>query len=281
MSRGINNVLLIGTLARNPDLKYTPKGIAVLEFTVAGDSRNIGSDGLERNVPFYQRSSIYGKQAEALAETLKAGDAVLLEGSLEYQAWETEDGTKRSKVGVRTSRLESLQSGWRNAALVTDAIGGLRLPDAVNEVTILGNLTKDAVSRVTPNGNNVTNLSVAVNESWRDENNVWQNKAHYVDVTVWGDMAELCANLTKGESVLVAGRLTNDSWTDIHGQKRTATKIEASRLEMLMRAPTPQEAVPVQVPAPQRTTGKAAPKTSSKGRQAPPNQNAMTEDMPF
>ncbi len=281
MSRGINNVLLIGTLARNPDLKYTPKGIAVLEFTVAGDNRNIGSDGMERNTPFYQRSSLYGKQAEALAETLKAGDAVLLEGSLEYQAWETEDGTKRSKVGVRTSRLESLQSGWRNAALVTDAIGGLRLPDAVNEVTILGNLTKDAVSRVTPNGNNVTNLSVAVNESWRDENNVWQNKTHYVDVTIWGDMAELCANLTKGESVLVAGRLTNDSWTDIHGQKRTATKIEAVRLEMLMRAPKPNEAAPVQTPAPQRSNGKSPPKSSGKGRQAPASNNALTEDMPF
>jgi single-strand DNA-binding protein len=280
MSRGINNVLLIGTMARNPELKYTPKGIAVLEFTVAGDSRTVGSDGLERNVPFYQRSSIYGKNAEALAETLKAGDAVLLEGNLEYQAWETEDGTKRSKVVVRTSRLESLQSGWRNAALVTDAIGGLRLPDAVNEVTILGNLTKDAVSRVTPNGNNVTNLSVAVNESWRDENNVWQNKAHYVEVTVWGDMAALSANLTKGESVLVAGHLTNDSWTDLHGQKRTATKIEAHRLEMLMRAPKPQEAAAVQAPAPQRSS-KAAPKSSGKGRQTPASSSALSEDMPF
>lgn len=278
MSRGINNVLLIGTLARNPDLKYTPKGIAVLEFTVAGDSRSIGSDGLERNVPFYQRSAIYGKNAESLAETLKAGDAVLLEGSLEYQAWETEDGTKRSKVTVRTNRLESLQSGWRSAALVTDAIGGLRLPDAVNEVTILGNLTKDAVSRVTPNGNNVTNLSVAVNESWRDENNVWQNKAHFVDVTIWGDMAQLCANLTKGESVLVSGHLNNDSWTDIHGQKRTATKIEAHRIEMLMRAPKPTEA-PQASPAPQRSSVKNAPKTNRKLPQAPAN--VMTEDMPF
>jgi single-strand DNA-binding protein len=234
---------------------------------------------LERNVPFYQRSSIYGKNAEALAESLKAGDAVLLEGTLEYQAWETEDGAKRSKVGVRTSRLESLQSGWRNAALVTDAIGGLRLPDAVNEVTILGNLTKDAAARVTPNGNNVTNLSVAVNESWRDENNVWQNKAHFVDVTVWGEMAQLCANLTKGESVLVAGHLTNDSWTDLHGQKRTATKIEAHRIEMLMRASKPAEAPQAAAPAPQRASGKGAPK-ASRGRQAPAS-NAMTEDMPF
>ena len=89
MTRGINNVLLIGSLARDPELRYAPGGLAILNFTLAGDSK-IQADGSERNVPWYQRTSLIGKQAEALAETLKAGDAVLLEGSLDYRSWENE-----------------------------------------------------------------------------------------------------------------------------------------------------------------------------------------------
>jgi single-strand DNA-binding protein len=278
MTRGINNVLLIGSLARDPELRYAPSGLAILNFTLAGDSKIHTDDG-ERNVPWYQRTSLIGKQAEALAETLKAGDAVLLEGSLDYRSWENEAGEKRSKLEVKAQRLEVLQAGERTEALVRDAIGGLRLTDAVNRVTVSGNLTRDAQVRVTPNGVSVASLSIATTESWKDASGEWQERTHFVDITLWREMADAVSHLTKGTPVLVTGRVVTDSWTDKDGSKRNAVKIEADRLEVLVRASKPDAAQP----APQSRervvpSRKPAAQAQTRGRKVMPPE---TEDMPF
>jgi single-strand DNA-binding protein len=283
MTRGINNVLLIGSLARDPELRYAPSGLAILNFTLAGDSKIHTDDG-ERNVPWYQRTSLIGKQAEALAETLKAGDAVLLEGSLDYRSWENEAGEKRSKLEVKAQRLEVLQAGERTEALVRDAIGGLRLTDAVNRVTVSGNLTRDAQVRVTPNGVSVASLSIATTESWKDANGEWQERTHFVDITLWREMADAVSSLTKGTPVLVTGRVVTDSWTDKDGSKRNAVKIEADRLEVLVRASKPDGAQSGQGQAAPQARERVAPnrkpatQAQTRGRKVMPPE---TEDMPF
>jgi single-strand DNA-binding protein len=283
MTRGINNVLLIGSLARDPELRYAPSGLAILNFTLAGDSKIHTDDG-ERNVPWYQRTSLIGKQAEALAETLKAGDAVLLEGSLDYRSWENEAGEKRSKLEVKAQRLEVLQAGERTEALVRDAIGGLRLTDAVNRVTVSGNLTRDAQVRVTPNGVSVASLSIATTESWKDANGEWQERTHFVDITLWRDMADAVSSLTKGTPVLVTGRVVTDSWTDKDGSKRNAVKIEADRLEVLVRvsksegAQSPQGQAAPQARERVAQNRKPAAQAQTRGRKVMPPE---TEDMPF
>jgi single-strand DNA-binding protein len=283
MTRGINNVLLIGSLARDPELRYAPSGLAILNFTLAGDSKIHTDDG-ERNVPWYQRTSLIGKQAEALAETLKAGDAVLLEGSLDYRSWENEAGEKRSKLEVKAQRLEVLQAGERTEALVRDAIGGLRLTDAVNRVTVSGNLTRDAQVRVTPNGVSVASLSIATTESWKDANGEWQERTHFVDITLWREMADAVSSLTKGTPVLVTGRVVTDSWTDKDGSKRNAVKIEADRLEVLVRASKPDGAQSGQGQAAPQSRERVAPsrkpatQAQTRGRKVLPPE---TEDMPF
>ncbi len=278
MTRGINNVLLIGSLARDPELRYAPSGLAILNFTLAGDSK-IHADGSERNVPWYQRTSLIGKQAEALAETLKAGDAVLLEGSLDYRSWENEAGEKRSKLEVKAQRLEVLQAGERTESLVRDAIGGLRLTDAVNRVTVSGNLTRDAQVRVTPNGVSVASLSIATTESWKDASGEWQERTHFVDITLWREMADSVSSLTKGTPVLVTGRVVTDSWTDKDGSKRNAVKIEADRLEVLVR-PVKAEATQAAPQARERVAPNRKPATQAqtRGRKVLPPE---TEDMPF
>ena len=76
MARGMNHVFLIGALARDPELRYTPNGTAVFEATVAGEDHIVGNDGRERKLPWYHRVSILGKPAEWQAErNLKGGDA--------------------------------------------------------------------------------------------------------------------------------------------------------------------------------------------------------------
>jgi len=110
MARGMNHVYLIGALARDPELRYTGNGMAVFEATVAGEDRVIGNDGRERNLPWYHRVSILGKPAEWQAErNLKGGDAVVVEGTLEYRQWEAPEA-------ANAAQSTSKPSAWNSSA---------------------------------------------------------------------------------------------------------------------------------------------------------------------
>lgn len=234
MARGINHIFLVGTLAREPELRYTSTGVPVFEATLAGEDRVVGKDGTERFIPWYHRISMLGKLAQWTADrNLKAGESLFVEGTLEFRQWEAEGG-KRNMVSVKASRIEQL--GYE-PELVQDAGGGLRMHGAMNEVLILGNLTRDPELRVIKTGVSVLSLPVAVNDRYQDRSGQWKDKVHYFDVTLWHELAERIADLgiAKGHPVMVTGRLVNESWVDKDGNKRTNTKIEATRVESLTR----------------------------------------------
>ncbi len=233
MARGMNHVYLVGVLARDPELRYTPSGVPVFEATVAGEDHLTGNDGRERHLPWYHRISMLGKPAEWIAERgLKAGEPVMVEGSLEYNQWEAPEGGKRSIVRVKGLRVESLTT---SPETVQDAGGGVRMTGGWNTVMLIGNLTRDPELRYTPGGDAVLGLSLAVNESWKDRNGAQQEKTHWIDATLWRELAEAAKDLHKGDPVLIQGRLTNESWTDKDGNKRNSTKVEATRVEALSR----------------------------------------------
>ena len=176
MARGMNNVILIGTLAREPELRYTPSGVAVYEATVAGEDHITGQDGKPRQLPWYHRISILGKPAEWQAErNLQAGDPVMVEGSLDYSSWDAPEGGKRSAVRVKALRVESLAS---SVETTQDAGGGIRMTGGMNEVKVVGNLTREPDLRYTPAGDAVMGLSLAVNENWLDKQGQKQEKVH-------------------------------------------------------------------------------------------------------
>jgi single-strand DNA-binding protein len=259
MARGMNHVYLIGALARNPELRYTPTGVAVFEATVAGEDQVIGSDGRERKLPWYHRVSILGKPAEWQAErNLKGGDAVMVEGSLDYSQWEAPEGGKRSAVKVKALRMEQL--GY-TPELVQDAGGGVRMQNGMNEVVVIGNVVRDPELRYTPAGDAVLGIGLAVNETWNDRQGQKQEKTHWIDMTLWRELAESMKDLRKGDPVLVQGRLVNESWQDKDGNKRNSTKIEATRVEALSRGAgvTGSPAATPAAPRPQTTSSTARP----------------------
>ncbi|PTA67506.1 single-stranded DNA-binding protein [Deinococcus arcticus] len=269
MARGMNHVYLIGALARDPELRYTPSGTAVFEATVAGEDHIVGNDGRERKLPWYHRVSILGKPAEWQAErNLKGGDAVLVEGSLEYSQWEAPEGGKRSMVRVKALRMEQLGT---QPELVQDAGGGVRMGSGMNEVVLIGNVTRDPELRYTPAGDAVLGLGLAVNETWNDRQGQKQEKTHWIDVTLWRELAESMKDLRKGDPVLVRGRLVNEAWTDRDGNKRNSTKVEATRVEALSRgAASPTSGYAAATPAGPRTqTASSAARPQSAGSQRP------------
>jgi single-strand DNA-binding protein len=238
MARGLNTIFLVGTLTQAPELKYTPAGLAILELNLAGNDHVVGDDGQPRELAWYHRATVFGAQGESLANQLAEGTPVYVEGRLNYRSWEAPDGQKRASLDVNASRVEVLGFGGRgDQPTVTDAKGQHRLRDALNQVMVIGNLTRDAELRYTPSGAAVTRFSLAVNERFRDRAGNDQERTHYIDVNVWRELAEATATIAKGDPVFVIGRLVNDNWTDKDGNKRFTTRIEGSRVEQLTRGP--------------------------------------------
>jgi single-strand DNA-binding protein len=104
---------------------------------------------------------------------------------------------------------------------------------SLNQVTLMGNLTRDPELRQTPTGQNVTSFSLALNRSYKDAGGEWQEATDYIDIVSWGPLAERVAQyLSKGRRCLVQGRLQSRSWEQ-DGQKRSKVEVLANDVTFL------------------------------------------------
>ena len=103
----------------------------------------------------------------------------------------------------------------------------------LNEVFLMGNLTRDPELKQTPRGTAVCDLSMAINDSYKAPDGTVKEVVTYVDIEVWGRTAENCKQyLTKGRGVFVKGQLKLDQWEQ-EGQKRSKLKVRAISVQFL------------------------------------------------
>jgi single-strand DNA-binding protein len=105
----------------------------------------------------------------------------------------------------------------------------------VNSVHLIARLTADPDAGSTPAGTSVTKLRVAVPERVKNSaTGEYEDKAHFVDVTVWGAQAEACGRyLSKGRRVAIEGRLQHSEWQADDGSKRQKLEVVARNVEFL------------------------------------------------
>ena len=105
----------------------------------------------------------------------------------------------------------------------------------INKVIVLGNLGADPDARFMPNGNAVTNISVATSESWIDkESGDRQERTEWHRVAFFGRLAEIASEyLKKGSQVYIEGKLRTRKWEDKEGNDRWTTEIIANEMQML------------------------------------------------
>lgn len=107
----------------------------------------------------------------------------------------------------------------------------------LNKVILVGRLTKDPEGRTTPNGRAVTTFSVATNRVWTDAAGSKQEAAEYHNIVLWGRTAEVAVQyLSKGQEVLIEGRIQTRSWEGKDGIKRYTTEIIGDNMQMGSRA---------------------------------------------
>src|SRR5581483_4777301 len=102
-----------------------------------------------------------------------------------------------------------------------------------NQVTLMGNLTRDPELRTTPNGQSVCSFSLALNRSYKGGDGEWKEMTDFIDIVAWGPLGERVAQyLSKGRPALVSGRLQSRSWEQ-DGQKRSKVEVVANDVTFL------------------------------------------------
>lgn len=109
MSKGtVNKVILIGRLGKDPDMRYTPGGTPVANFSLATNSAQKDSDGKWSDKTEWHNIVVFGKLAEFAGEYLKKGKLAYIDGRLQTSSWEDQNGQKRYKTEVVANEIQMI-----------------------------------------------------------------------------------------------------------------------------------------------------------------------------
>ena len=104
----LNKVLMIGNLTKDPELRYTPGGVAVTNLRIAVNRKFRDRSGELKEDTCFITITAWDKQAEVCNQYLQKGRQVFVEGRLQSRSWETSDGQKRNTIEVRAERIQFL-----------------------------------------------------------------------------------------------------------------------------------------------------------------------------
>ncbi len=105
MGRGLNKVMIIGYLGRDPELRYTPSGRPVASFSVATSRTWTSSDGERREETEWFNVVAWGNLAEICKTHLNKGQQVYVEGRLQTRGWEDENGTRHYRTELVANEM--------------------------------------------------------------------------------------------------------------------------------------------------------------------------------
>lgn len=110
----LNKCMIIGNLGRDPEMRYTPSGQAVTQFTVATNRNFRDAQGEWQSETEWFRVVVWGQQAERTAERLRKGNKVYVEGRIQTRQWEDQTGNKRYTTELVANQVSSLERRERD-----------------------------------------------------------------------------------------------------------------------------------------------------------------------
>lgn len=128
MARGINKVVLIGRLGKDPEVRYMPSGVAVAQITLAtSDQWKNKETGVKQERTEWHRVVFFNRLAEIVGEYLKKGAQIFVEGRLQTRKWQGQDGIDRYTTEIIAAEMQMLGGrGGDGAAKANATDAGLK-----------------------------------------------------------------------------------------------------------------------------------------------------------
>jgi len=104
----VNKVILIGNLGKDPELKFTPSGVAVAKFSIATTEKFKDAEGNMKEHTEWHNIVLWRRLAELANEYLKKGSPVYIEGRLQTRSWDDQNGQKRYMTEIVADRMQFL-----------------------------------------------------------------------------------------------------------------------------------------------------------------------------
>jgi single-strand DNA-binding protein len=154
---------------------------------------------------------------------------------------------------------------------------------SLNKCMIIGNLGRDPEMRYTPSGQAVTQVTVAVNRYYKDQQGERQEETEWFRVVAWGQQAEFAAEyLRKGNKVFIEGRIQTRQWEGQDGQKRYTTELVANTIQNLERRPRDEAGgEPGGPPTSRPSSPSAGASGGGQGGRSDEQPQADFDDLPF
>lgn len=122
---GVNKVILVGNLGKDPETRYMPSGGAVTNITVAtSETWKDKNTGEKKEQTEWHRVTFFNRLAEIAAEYLKKGSKVYIEGSLQTRKWQDKSGQDRYTTDIKASTMQMLDSRGGGSADFSPASSG-------------------------------------------------------------------------------------------------------------------------------------------------------------
>lgn len=119
-----NKIIVIGNLGRDPELRYTPQGNAVCDFSIATNEKRRDKSGEMQDITTWFRVTTWNKQAENVSKYLSKGKSVYVEGRLRIEEWTDRDGKTRFNLEVNATEIQFLSGGGGESYAGGAAAGG-------------------------------------------------------------------------------------------------------------------------------------------------------------
>lgn len=111
---GVNKVILVGRLGADPELRYTPSGAAVANFTMATSENWKDKEGQKQEKTEWHKIVVFAKLAEICGQYLNKGKQIYIEGRIQTRQWEDRDGNKRYTTEIVANQMQMLGSPSQN-----------------------------------------------------------------------------------------------------------------------------------------------------------------------
>ena len=120
----VNKVMLIGRLGGDPEVKYTPDGLMITNFTLATDEQRKDKNGERIQKTEWHRIVTFGKLAEICGNYLSKGRLVFIEGRIQTRSWEDKEGIKRYTTEIIAANMQMLEAKGQQKAQVLSTTEG-------------------------------------------------------------------------------------------------------------------------------------------------------------